>query len=58
VYLGTEIRKVELAQIVYICICTVLSGVSVSAMVQLVLTDASKVGTHVCNLGIDHILLP
>jgi len=42
----------------HIYICTVLSGVSASALAQIVLTDASKVGTHVCNLGIDHILLP
>ena len=42
---------------IYICICTVLSVVSASAMAQLVLTNASKVGTHICNLGIDCILL-
>ena len=42
---------------IYIYICTVLSVVSASAIAQLVLTYASKVGTHICNLGIDHILL-
>jgi hypothetical protein len=43
---GIEIRKVELAP----NMCTFLSGVSARAMDLLVLTNASKVCTHVCNV--------